>query len=216
MTPVVSAGNHPFAVEYHGKYKKPYHWQLQMLHIFLSLETKQQAEVPTHRSKSKVSNLKTTELMHFCPSVVSGNGFLSAIFVLQLCSCLAMELIWAPHPNPSLCPHSQQGAKCHWTVAESACLGNAVEWAESLEPGFLLLMRLIFNTCYSLIYKTPSVKFLAKACNWEACWRLCSSPLATDHGLILWAPFSSLLNQPQIPRAILDTSLMLYVLQLDA
>jgi len=73
MAPVVSTGNHSFAVEHYSKYKKPYHCQLQVLHVFLSLQTKQEAELPTHSFLSKVPALKMLELMLFFPSIVSGN-----------------------------------------------------------------------------------------------------------------------------------------------
>lgn len=61
MASVVSAGNHSFAVDYYSKYKKPYHWQLQALHIFLSLETK----LPTLGFVSKIPILKPARAYAF-------------------------------------------------------------------------------------------------------------------------------------------------------
>lgn len=60
MALVVSTGNPSFAVESYSKYRELYLWQPQVLHIFLSLKTNQQAELPTrtHSFLSEVLILK--------------------------------------------------------------------------------------------------------------------------------------------------------------
>lgn len=60
MALVVSTGNPSFAVESYSKYRELYRWQPQVLQVFLSLKTNQQAELPTrtHSFLSEVLILK--------------------------------------------------------------------------------------------------------------------------------------------------------------
>lgn len=60
MALVFSTGNPSFAEESYSKYRELYRWQPQVLQVFLSLETNQQAELPTrtHSFLTKVLILK--------------------------------------------------------------------------------------------------------------------------------------------------------------
>lgn len=125
-----------------------------------------------------------------------------AILVLQPYLCLAMGPVLSPTPTLTClalappCPHSHGGAQRHWADAESTCLGNAIAWGESLEQGFSLPMRLIYNIYYIFFFYIFKCQVPGQGLHFRSFLKALLFPTGHWHGLLLWAPFPSLLNQP--------------------